>query len=111
MSEIQSFDSLDDAMNRLRRQMVAADAQVLPWQVRIKPNDYFRRESGFDFLIYGHVLEEEEPREPGLEHYRLCRCYSVACPEGELGDVHVSTIDQLISKGTFDQARSRRWIA
>jgi len=56
----------------------------------VKPGDCFMSDSGEGFLVFGEVLEGYP--EGRLQHYRFCRCYSVACPEGELGDVHVSTI-------------------
>ena len=43
-----------------------------------------------DLAVFGEVLEGYQ--EAHLRHYRFCRCFSVACPEGEVGDVHVSTV-------------------
>lgn len=107
--EIESFDSFDDMMRRLQEQMKAADARVEPWQAAIKPDDYFFRNSGYGFPIYGQVLKEDEPREPHVRHYRLCNCYSMACIEGEMGDVHVSSIERIISEAEFEEARSQGW--
>ncbi|MDX2199629.1 MAG: hypothetical protein SF069_11745 [Phycisphaerae bacterium] len=106
---ITPFDSFDDMMEQMRRDQDAADRRVQPWQSAIKPGDYFRRESGYGFPIYGEVLAEEEEREKALRHYRFCRCYSVACAGGELGDVHVSTIERLLRKPEFDAAHGRGW--
>lgn len=89
--------------------MRAADARVQPWQAKIKPGDYFSRQSGYGFDIYGEVLPDPEPREEHLRHYRFCLCYSVACVDGEMGDVHVSAIDRLISQLDFEIAQKRRW--
>ncbi len=107
--EFEAFDSLEDMMARLNEQIERADAHVQPWQAKIKPGDYFRRSSGYGFDIYGEVLPEEEPREPRLRHYRFCQCYSVACPEGEMGDVHVSTIETLLTKSEFSTAQEQGW--
>lgn len=93
----------------MRRDMDEADKRVKPWQTRIKEDDYFVRSSRLGFPIYGQVLSEEERRPRGLQHYRLCRCYSVACPKGEMGDVHVSVIDALITTEDFEEAKSRGW--
>jgi len=57
------------------------------WRAAVKPGDCFVMDSGDGFLVFGEVLEDGEPGR--LRHYRFCRCYSEACPEGELGDVHV----------------------
>ena len=47
--------------------------------------------------------------EPHLRHYRFCRYFSVACPEGEVGDVHVSTVLCLISRAFFEAIRVAGW--
>ena len=107
--EFEAFDSLEEMMARLNEQMQRADAHVRPWQARIKTGDCFRRSSGYGFDIYGEVLPEEEPREPRLRHYRFCNCYSVACPEGEMGDVHVSIIEVLLTKSEFSTAQEQGW--
>ncbi len=107
--EFEAFDSFEEMMARLNEQTLRADAQVRPWQARIKTGDYFRRSSGYGFDIYGEVLPEEQPREPHLRHYRFCNCYSVACPEGEMGDVHVSIIEVLLTKSEFSTAQEQGW--
>lgn len=107
--EFEAFDSLEEMLTRMEESRKAADARVQPWQAAIKPGDYFQRDSGYGFPIYGHVEKEEEPREPELRHYRFCQCFSVACVEGEYGDVHVCTIDSLISERFFEEARQRGW--
>lgn len=108
--EFEAFDSLEDLFKRMDEARRAADARVQPWQAAIKPGDYFKRDSGYGFPIYGHVQQEESPREPELRHYRFCHCFSVACTEGEYGDVHVSTIDTLIRQELFEEARQRGWL-
>lgn len=107
--DVQSFDDFDEMFERMQRDREAADARVQPWQAAIKPGDYFQRNSGYGFHIYGEVLPDPEPREEFLKHYRFCKAYSVACADGELGDVHVSTIDKLIEKTVFEDARKRGW--
>jgi hypothetical protein len=106
---VYSFDSLDDMFEHMGQDMREADARVEPWQTRLKPGGYFMRESQHGFTIYGKILDEDEPRAKGLELYRFCRAYSVACPRGELGDIHVSTIEQLISRGQFEATRRSGW--
>jgi len=106
---VEPFDDLDDLFEKMSANMDAADTRVKPWQAHLKPGDYFVRWSFLGFSIYGEILHEDEPRDKGLEHYRLCRAYSVACPQGDVGDVHVSTIDALLSKRTFEDAKTRGW--
>ncbi len=100
---------MEEMLQRMEEARTAADARVQPWQAAIKPGDHFTRDSGYGFPIYGHVETEEEPREPHLQHYRFCHCYSIACVEGEYGDVHVCTIDKLLDSGSFEEARQRGW--
>lgn len=108
--DVQLFDSFDDAMERLRSDMEAADARVQPWQAAIKAGDYYRQPTDYGFPIYGEILNEDEPREPECRHYRLARAYSVARPEGEMGDVHVSSIEALLSREAFEAMRRRGWL-
>ncbi len=106
---VYSFDDLDDMFNSMRRDMNEADSRVKPWQAKIKAGDYFVRRSGLGFNIYGEILHEEEPRAQGLGHYRLCRGYSIACPKGEMGDIHVSTIEALLTREEFVEAKRSGW--
>ena len=116
--EIQSFDSTKEMFETVRRAREAADAQVKPWQAAIKLGDHFVRVVMFGaerLTIYGEIIESPflQDREiftqPHMKYYRFSRCFSVACPEGEIGDVHVSTVHQLIDKETFELARLSHW--
>ena len=106
--EVEFFDSLEEAQARLRQAMEAADAHVKPWQAAVKVGDCFIADGGEeDLLVFGEVLEGY--RETHLRHYRFCRCFSVACPEGEVGDVHVSTVLCLVSREFFEAMRQEGW--
>jgi len=116
--EIQSFDSYEEMFETIHQARKAADARVKPWQAAIKLGDHFVRVDalGGDLLtIYGEVIESPYPEDrevfaqPHMKHYRLTRCFSLACPEGEIGDVHVSTINKLMDKETFELARITGW--
>jgi hypothetical protein len=98
---------MEEAMERLEQARRAADARVRPWQAAIAPGQCFIADGEDDLVVFGEVLEGYA--EPRLRHYRFCRCHSVACPEGELGDVHVSTIQRRISREEFEQARAGGW--
>jgi len=88
--------------------MEAADARVKPWQAAVKVGDCFIADSGEeDLLVFGEVLEGYT--EAHLRHYRFCRCFSVGCPEGEVGDVHVSTILAVVSRAFFEAMRQAGW--
>jgi hypothetical protein len=106
--EVEFFDSLEAAQARLRQAMEAADTRVKPWQAAVAPGDCFVADGDEEgLLVFGEVLEGYT--EAHLRHYRFCRCFSVACPEGEVGDVHVSTVLYVIARGVFELARQHGW--
>jgi len=105
--EVESFDTVEAAGEAIARAMVAADARVVHWQTQVKPGDCFMTDPGEGFPVFGEVLEGYP--EGRMQHYRFCRCFSVACPEGELGDVHVSTIVCLVSRGLFERLKEQGW--
>jgi hypothetical protein len=66
-----------------------------------------------DIHIFGEVVEKTEYPEDDkiIESARengfvFGRCYSVMCPEGELGDTHITYITHKISRSLFDRARA-----
>jgi len=85
----------------LSQAMQAADERVQEWQKAIKKGDYFWQETEYEFSIYGEVLENDYEGE--LQHYRFCKCYSSACPEGEIGDVHLSVISGILTREEFEE--------
>jgi len=106
--DVEFFDSLEEAQARLREAMEAADGRVRPWQAAVKVGDCFIADGGEeDLVVFGEVLEGYQ--EAHLRHYRFCRCFSVACPEGEVGDVHVSTVLCLVSREFFEAMRREGW--
>lgn len=107
--EYTSFDSLDDMFSEMDRQRRIADAQVQPYQSAAKPGDFYRQETDYGFSIYGEIIKDPEPRPERLQHYRYVEAYSVACPDGERGDVHISQIDEIISPALFQAAKEMGW--
>jgi hypothetical protein len=105
--KVEFFDTLEEAQARLREAMEAADGKVKPWQAALRPGDCFVTDSVDGLLVFGQVLETYT--EPHLQDYRFCRCYTVACPEGEVGDLHVSTILGLICQECFRRMREAGW--
>jgi len=78
----------------------AADAEVKEWQRNVKIGDCFRQRVSDCLDIYGEVIGN------GLGvNWRSCRCYSFACPNGEAGSVHVSQMDEIISKKAFEEMK------
>lgn len=107
---------------------LAADGNVSSEQAALKPGDYCLREAHgltviseildpITHLLAGRAmgdLEDEEREEVedtratynSLVNYRFTRSYSEACPQGELGDVHVSVVTP-ITKDRFDQLKAK----
>ena len=107
MIYFQEFDSFEEMMEAIERAREEADRRVKPWQREIKIGDYFEKDTPYGFKVYCQVLDEYE--EPHMRNFRFCRCYSVACPDGELGDVHVSTAKRRITKEEFQEMKRRGW--
>ncbi len=107
--EFESFDSLDAMYAAIAKQRKLADAWVQPFQREIGAGQHYKQRSPYDFSIYGVVLPDEKPRTPELQNYRFVKAYSVACPTGELGDIHVSDIERILSKDEFLEAQNRGW--
>lgn len=104
---VELFDSLDDMFEAEDKAREAADKKVTDSQKELKKGDYFIKDSGYGFPIFGQVLKEYKNKR--LAHYRLCECYSVAVPYGERGDVHVSTIGKKIDEKLFNKFREKGW--
>lgn len=67
------------------------------------------RDPGLGFYVYGEILEPDEPYTGHMASYRFCRAYSVACPHGELGDIHISQIERRLDRREFEAMRARGW--
>jgi hypothetical protein len=96
------YDSTEEMWNALGEAMEKADENTQEWQKAIKKGDCFWQETEYGFNIYGEVLEDAY-HEKHLRHYRFCKCYSSACPEGELGDTHISVISGLLTREEFEE--------
>ena len=103
MVQILTFNSHEEMQEAERKAQGEADRRVQPWQAEIKKGDCFKQWTEYGFYIFGEVLDEY--REKHLKNYRLCDCFSEGCPEGEIGDVHVSQITALIAKDEFEAAK------
>jgi len=121
---VTSYGSFEEMMGDLGRAMKEADARVRPAQAEIKPGQYFiNLRYGTELPIFGEILDtrklgyDEEKQEyidlqytePHMRFYRPTRCYSAACPEGEVGDTHLSNVDAIIDKELFEHYRENEW--
>ena len=76
-------------------------------QKELKKGDYFIKDSGLGFPVFGKVLREYKQKD--MKNYRFCECYSIGCPYGEKGDVHVSAIDCKIDETLFNKFKKKGW--
>jgi len=101
-------------MKDLEENMKEADSRVQPWQAEIKPGDLYMQDTEYGFQIFGNILKpkgegSEIYNEPHMKYYRLVNAYSVACPDGEMGDVHVSSVTRKITEWEFELAKDFKW--
>lgn len=109
-----SYNTIDEMFKDLVEAREEADARVQPWQVEIKPGDLYMENTEYGFQIFGKILKSEGEgskfyQEPHMKNYRLVKAFSVACPEGEMGDVHVSSITRKLSQWEFELAKDFKW--
>ena len=103
---------LDEFLAQEAKNQEIAALNIPSWAGNIKVGDYFVREWE-DLTIWGVVLPNEW--EAGVvtsyegRAYRFARNYSIECPNGELGDVHLSEIGRLVSKAEFEKAKADGW--
>jgi hypothetical protein len=108
--EITFYGSSEEMMEAERRAQKEAARRTADWQKQIVKNDLFVSISPYGFPIFGEVLDDYRNESPEMQYYRFCDCYSIACPEGEKGDVHICTIDALITRNVFDAVRKKGWM-
>lgn len=125
----QAFDDVDEMFASIRRGVEDAKSRATDKQNSITYGDYWMRNWNNDLLIFGHITPyddlvadsrrlcadedefqwEMESMKGNYDNgFRFGRAYSVACPEGELGDTHVSTMIP-ISEEAFEEAKSLNW--
>lgn len=128
---VQSFDSFEGMMAAMRDAQQEADSRVQDFQKALGPGMFYLSVDDDLNFIYGQVLDpakradgrpfesEEEAQDymeqaecygrPHMQHYRFVRASSQACPEGELGDMHVSTVAAVLDPQTFEAAKAAGW--
>jgi hypothetical protein len=96
------YDTTEEMLDSLTDAMETADDNTKEWQKAIKKGDYYMQETEYGFNIYGKVLKNAY-RQKSLRNYRFVKAYSEACPDGEMGDVHVSVISGILSREEFEE--------
>ncbi len=123
-----TFATMEEAIEHMDESRKAADAAVDPY-VDAQIGAFFVRVAS-GYLIYGEILDPSKPLDEGehdpeyleeiaeegkiydrphMKHYRFARCFSAACVEGELGDIHVATIAHILTKDQFELAQKLEW--
>jgi hypothetical protein len=126
---VQSFDNAEDMFAAINRGVEAAKRRATPRQWAISYGDYWLR-TFEGFIIAGRITPEaelwgaeeelgasgeelEEERRMMEDSYadgfRFGKAWSIACPEGELGDTHISDMIP-ITKEEFEQLKDLDWI-
>ncbi len=96
------YNTTEEILDDLSKAMQAADENTQDWQKAIKKGDCFWQDTEYGFQIYGVVLKNAYS-EKHLKSYRFCKCFSESCPEGEIGDVHLSVIGGLLTREEFEE--------
>jgi hypothetical protein len=107
---IRFYKSFEEMIEAERSARKAAAVRTADWQRRIGKGHMFASISPYGFPIFGEVLDDYRNESPEMQYYRFCDCYSIACPEGERGDVHISTIDALVTKNAVNTFRKMGWL-
>jgi hypothetical protein len=113
---MKEFDSLEDMFADIAARVEAGKKAAENHPIKVKDlrhGDYFAYQHPVhNILIFGEVIEKTEyPEDDGsiatarANGFVYGRCYSVLCPEGELGDTHVTYITHKIDKAVFERAR------
>lgn len=110
---VQSFRTLEDAFEHIRRVQLWNDLQIQDWQRELKAGDCcaraWRMGSGRIVTLYLEILPldpEDGPLDPS---YRFVRGHSILCPEGELGTEHIANFDARIERELFETAKKLGW--
>ncbi|MBU0515442.1 MAG: hypothetical protein KJ621_11775 [Proteobacteria bacterium] len=130
MVKVTFYDSFEEMMEAEQEARAAADVRVQPWQEKSRADEILVSDSGYDFPIFHEILDPEKIvgenlkkhgdeyedegiwfldlyREPHMKCFRFARNYSEACPEGELGDFHLSVAFGKIRREAFEELKER----
>jgi hypothetical protein len=126
---IKSFETLEDMFAEIEKNNAEADARVTFESSQFQPGSYYARfMPSLQLIIYGKIVDPvQQERLAGatpmeisytrdlyyksshMKHVRATESFSAACPDGEPGDVHVSTMNVPLSAVEFSRARDLGW--
>lgn len=120
-----SYEALQQSMESAREK---ADANVTVGQTALKAGALvLRYDPDSELVIYTELLDAIEGEraaganeaeiayvanlynEPHMKNFRFGRHFSEACPDGELGDLHVCTVSAVMDRAAFDWFRENNW--
>lgn len=130
MVDVTFYGSFEEMQDDLGRAMNEADARVKEEQKRYRSGDIVLSDSGYGFPIFHELLDNEKIvrenllkygdeyedeaiytldlyNEPHMKYYRFANNYSEACPEGELGDFHISEGLYRIPREAFEYLKEK----
>lgn len=105
------FESVDDAFAAMDKAERAANESAHPFQKAIGYGSFAMRVAQ-GLTIWGFIPEKAdvEPYEETFERgYRFGKWYSAVCPDGELGDAHISTLWPVMYED-FEHAKANGWM-
>lgn len=118
---IKSFDNVEDLFEELNDQRAQAREKAANLQSFLEkfrePGTCFIQLHEYGFIIYARVEgspyeEDQELLESSFrDGYLFCLASSAACPEGELGSIHVSRIHAVLSPEGYQWAKEHNWPA
>jgi hypothetical protein len=95
-------------MEILNRQKREANQAVLNWQWDLINPGAFAIRIADGLLIFSEILEDY--REVSMQGFVYGMHYSVACVQGEAGDVHRATFLAVIAEEMFEAAQNLGWV-
>jgi len=101
MLSIETVESIEGLVLSETMAVESADARVKNWQRQIKVGECFWIREADGLEIFGEVIGDYNGI-PHRRNFRECRCYSAICPEGEVGDIHVATMDARMRRNDFE---------
>lgn len=126
--KFKTYETFEDMMRDIEAQREAADAAMGPEATQFQIGGFYARfMPEYGFIVYGEILDpiqaeidagadEEEVEyqrqlraQSHMKNYLFTRSYSVACPEGEYGDVHRGAMNVPLTKEEFERAKELGW--
>jgi hypothetical protein len=116
---------LEDMLEEVDRRRQEADATVSDWQRSLQIGDYYFLMYDLEdcpLSVYGQILDPLKEADPDeleylkdlyssehMKNYKFSRVHSPIVPDGELGDVHLSSMVFPLTESQFMEAKELGW--